>query len=148
MSIFPNPHISHPYSKIGFTNLSNRSIWISYGKLKLRIFLRSENNALFACSAICFFAFANVPVLLRYMIRYLYDSAISSSLFWNVKCMFLLIFPRPNIAIFVFETFTCNFHVLQYSSNTFKACCRLSILPLKRTVSSAYIYNIYELFRG
>ena len=60
------PHISYLYSSIGFINLLNKSICISYCKDSLLMFSNNANTALFACLAIYFFAEATDPLWLVY----------------------------------------------------------------------------------
>ena len=62
MSQLPVPQISLQYRSIGFTVLLNRSICKSNDKFNERDFLMSANKALFACSAIYFFALLKEPL--------------------------------------------------------------------------------------
>ena len=137
MSRFPNPHISQPYSRIGFMSLLNKSICISIGKFRTLIFLRRENIAWLACSAMCFLQLRREPLFARYMPRYLYSVTISISFPLYVKWRFCAYLPEVNIRILVFEMLTVSFHWSQYCSNRLSICYKSSWLLLNNTVSSA-----------
>ena len=132
-SQFPNPHTSVPYNSIGLIVLSKSSSCMSSGKLKALIFFKSENNALFACSAMCCLALAKAPPLVKYILKYLYSLVTSIS---NMN-LYVFYFPGRKTTIFVFSMLTVNLHVLQYTCKVSRACCISLWVSLNRVVSSA-----------
>ena len=60
--MLPKPQISQPYSSMGLMTLLNRSNCNSSGKFRILILRSSEKTAIFAWSAICFFARVKEPL--------------------------------------------------------------------------------------
>ena len=117
---------------------SNKSICISYDKFKVLVFLIREKRALFACSAMCFYAALNAPLRDKYMPRYLNSLTISSSLLLRQNYTFLLFLSFENIMTLVFSVFTVNFYISQYFWKALSDCWCSSGFSPKINVSSAY----------
>ena len=62
ISFLPNPQISHPYNKIGFTILSNKFNWHLIDKLCILPFLNTSYMAVIPLFTSSFFAILNDPV--------------------------------------------------------------------------------------
>ena len=135
-SQFPNPHTSVPYNSTGLIVLSKSSSCMSCGKLKALIFFKSENNALFACSAMCYLALAKVLPLVKYIPKYLYSLVTSISNPSNMN-LYVFCFPGEKTTIFVFSMLTVNLHVLQWKHTPSWS----AILTLRLALSGVLIPN-------
>ena len=87
--MFPNPHISHPYNKIGFTSFSNNSNCKSIGKCKFLALARRLYAAFVPCSAICFLVAKNELFFLNNIPRYLYSGTVSKAILSKVNVCFV-----------------------------------------------------------
>ena len=86
-----NPQISHPYNKIGFIILSNKSNWQSIDKRNYLHFLNTANIVFDAWLIKSFLTFVNEPDLLKTSPSYFTSVTTSISLLLHIKQNVLLL---------------------------------------------------------